>query len=101
MERLYTGFKNADLIFTKHPLTIHKFEEKSMTIAQKRATSPKLDNRFLSSLQKQFPELIPPAIAILIFLTIWQLFSWTPGATLPGPIQVVQDTWILDFVSLL
>ena len=66
-----------------------------MTIAQKRATSPTLENKFLSGLQKQLPELIPPAIALLIFLTIWQLFSWTPGATLPGPIQVIQDTWIL------
>ncbi|HEY9860881.1 MAG TPA: nitrate ABC transporter permease [Candidatus Obscuribacterales bacterium] len=36
-----------------------------------------------------------PAIAIAIFLAIWQLFSWLPGATLPGPIQVVQETWIL------
>ncbi|AFZ26840.1 nitrate ABC transporter, permease protein [Cylindrospermum stagnale PCC 7417] len=66
-----------------------------MTLAQKRSTSPKFDNSFLSSLQKQFPNLVPPVIAILIFLAIWQLFSWTPGATLPGPIKVVQDTWIL------
>lgn len=66
-----------------------------MTIAQKRSTTPKFDNNFLSGLQKQFPELVPPAIALLIFLAIWQLFSWTPGATLPGPIKVIQDTWIL------
>ncbi|MBD2663801.1 bicarbonate transport permease protein [Richelia sinica FACHB-800] len=63
-----------------------------MTIAQKR---PSFDNSFLNNLQKQFPNLVPPAIAILIFLAVWQLFAWTPGATLPGPIQVVQDTWIL------
>ncbi len=66
-----------------------------MTIAQKRPASPKLDNSFLSNLQKQFPELVPPAIALVIFLTIWQLFSWTPGATLPGPIKVIQETWVL------
>ena len=66
-----------------------------MTIAQKRPTTPKFDNSFLSGLQKQLPELIPPAIALAIFLVIWQIFSWTPGATLPGPIQVIQDTWIL------
>ncbi|MGB3653912.1 MAG: nitrate ABC transporter permease, partial [Rivularia sp. (in: cyanobacteria)] len=29
------------------------------------------------------------------FLIVWQLFSWIPGATLPGPIKVIQDTWIL------
>ncbi|ABA20650.1 Nitrate transport permease [Trichormus variabilis ATCC 29413] len=66
-----------------------------MTVAQKRPVNPRFDNSFLSSLQKQFPDLFPPAIAIVIFLVIWQLFSWTPGATLPGPVQVIQDTWIL------
>ena len=50
-----------------------------------------------SRLSKQLPDLIPPIIAIAIFLAVWQLFSWTPGATLPGPIQVVQDTWVLIF----
>ncbi|PSB32520.1 nitrate ABC transporter permease [Chlorogloea sp. CCALA 695] len=50
-----------------------------------------------SRLSKQLPDLIPPIIAIAIFLALWQLFSWTPGATLPGPIQVVQDTWVLIF----
>jgi bicarbonate transport system permease protein len=72
-------------------------EHSIMTLAQKRPASPKLNNGFISSLQKQFPDLIPPAIAIAIFLIIWQLFAWTPGATLPGPIQVIQDTWILIF----
>ncbi|MDZ8186330.1 MAG: nitrate ABC transporter permease [Nostoc sp. ChiSLP02] len=68
-----------------------------MTIAQRRSTSPKFNNGFISRLQKQFPDLIPPIIAIIIFLVLWQLFAWTPGATLPGPIQVIQDTWILIF----
>lgn len=65
-----------------------------MTVAQRR-NNTKLDNGFLASLQKQLPEIFPPVIAILIFLALWQLFSWTPGATLPGPIKVVEDTWIL------
>ncbi|MBD2168984.1 nitrate ABC transporter permease [Calothrix sp. FACHB-156] len=66
-----------------------------MTIAQKRPASPRLDNSFISRLQKQFPNVVPPAIAIIIFLVVWQLFALTPGATLPGPIQVITDTWIL------
>jgi bicarbonate transport system permease protein len=49
----------------------------------------------VSRLKKLLPDLVPPLVAIAIFLLVWQLFSWTPGATLPGPIQVVQDTWIL------
>jgi bicarbonate transport system permease protein len=68
-----------------------------MTIAQKRPASARLDNGFISWLKKQLPNLIPPAVAIAIFLIIWQLFAFIPGATLPGPIQVVQDTWILIF----
>lgn len=68
-----------------------------MTIAQKRPASARLDNSFISGLKKKLPDLIPPSIAIAIFLILWQLFAWIPGATLPGPIQVVQDTWILIF----
>ncbi|HAZ43879.1 MAG TPA: nitrate ABC transporter, permease protein [Cyanobacteria bacterium UBA11369] len=64
-----------------------------MTTVQRRAASNR--NDFLSQLQKQIPDLIPPIIAIAAFLFVWQLFSWTPGATLPGPIQIIQDTWIL------
>jgi bicarbonate transport system permease protein len=70
-------------------------EQKIMTVAQRRPASPKFDNSFLSQLQKQFPNIVPPAIAIVIFLLVWQLFAWTPGATLPGPIQVIEDTWTL------
>ena len=35
------------------------------------------------------------AAAILVFLVLWQLFCSSPEATLPGPIQVLQDTWEL------
>ena len=68
-----------------------------MTIAQKRPVTPRFNNSFISRLQKQFPDIVPPTIAIIIFLIIWQLFAFTPGATLPGPIQVIQDTWVLIF----
>jgi bicarbonate transport system permease protein len=68
-----------------------------MTIAQKRSAGASLDNGFISWLKKQLPNLIPPSVAIAIFLILWQLFAFIPGATLPGPIQVVQDTWILIF----
>ncbi|MBW4604624.1 MAG: nitrate ABC transporter permease [Calothrix sp. FI2-JRJ7] len=65
-----------------------------MTTVQRRPAA--MDgNGFAARIQKQIPELIPPAIAIGVFLAVWQLFSWIPGATLPGPIQVIQDTRIL------
>ena len=65
------------------------------TFTPRRANN--LENGWLSRLQKQLPDIVPPIVAIAIFLIIWQLFSWTPGATLPGPIQVIQDTWVLIF----
>ncbi|MEC4814244.1 MAG: nitrate ABC transporter permease [Scytonema sp. PMC 1069.18] len=64
-------------------------------VTLQRRSSVKTQNVWLARLQKQYPDLIPPIIAIAIFLVVWQLFAWIPGATLPGPIQVVQDTWIL------
>lgn len=65
-----------------------------MTTLQRRPSSA-AQNKWLAKLQKQFPDLLPPIAAITIFLVVWQLFSWLPGATLPGPIQVVTDTRIL------
>lgn len=66
-----------------------------MTTLQRRASTNTSENVMVSRLKKLLPDLVPPLVAIAIFLVVWQLFSWTPGATLPGPIQVVQDTWIL------
>ncbi|KAB8318055.1 nitrate ABC transporter permease [Tolypothrix campylonemoides VB511288] len=66
-----------------------------MVTLQRRSSANSSQNVWLSRLQKQYPDLLPPLAALAIFLVLWQLFSWTPGATLPGPIQVVQETWIL------
>ena len=68
-----------------------------MTIAGKQASETRFDSSFLArlKLKERLRDLIPPTIAIIIFLTIWQLFSLLPGAALPGPIRVVQDTWLL------
>jgi nitrate/nitrite transport system permease protein len=46
-------------------------------------------------LGKQAKVLYPPAIALLIFLVIWQVLTSLPGATLPTPIQTVEETWEL------
>ncbi len=68
-----------------------------MTIARKQPSTTVFDSSFRArlKLKERLNDLIPPAIAIIIFLTIWQLFSLLPGAALPGPIRVVQDTWML------
>ncbi len=66
-----------------------------MTTTTKRPVSPSIDRSIVARFQKQLPDIIPPLIALIVFLIVWQLFSWIPGATLPGPIKVIQDTWIL------
>ena len=66
-----------------------------MTTLQRRASANNSENALVSRLKKLLPDLVPPLVAIAIFLLVWQIFSMTPGATLPGPFQVVQDTWIL------
>ncbi|MCY7391198.1 MAG: nitrate ABC transporter permease [Leptolyngbyaceae cyanobacterium CAN_BIN12] len=68
-----------------------------MTIADDRSTTKTFNSPFLArlKLKERLSDLIPPVIAISIFLILWQLFSFLPKATLPGPIQVVQDTWFL------
>ncbi len=44
-------------------------------------------NKFLSK------KVIPPIIAIFIFLAIWQLLCLNPNFKLPGPIETFSETW--------
>jgi bicarbonate transport system permease protein len=64
-----------------------------MTIARRRYPT----NSFLSKIKwkERLSDVVIPLVFFLGLLIIWQLFSSLPGATLPSPIKVVQDTWIL------
>jgi bicarbonate transport system permease protein len=42
--------------------------------------------------QKNASEIIPPFIGIAVFLTVWQLFSWSGVTRLPGPVSLWTDT---------
>jgi len=46
-------------------------------------------------LGRSIKRLVPTAIALFILLALWQALCSAPDASLPGPIQVVQDTWEL------
>lgn len=59
--------------------------------ARSRFNMARLSNQVLNSLKG----LIPPTVAILIFLAIWQVLTMGPNATLPTPVRTVQDTWEL------
>jgi nitrate ABC transporter permease subunit len=51
--------------------------------------APSLSTKLVNLLTK----FIPTVVAIAIFLVIWQLLCSVPGATLPGPLKVLQETW--------
>jgi nitrate ABC transporter permease subunit len=60
-----------------------------------------LTNRSRNSLATQLPSriaqsfkrAIPTVIAIVVFLTVWQVLCSGPDATLPSPTKVLQETW--------
>jgi len=62
------------------------------TTRSRKSTTNGSSNFFTAYLQKQLPELIPPLIAIAIFLAIWQLLSTTGITKLPGPISLWTET---------
>ena len=51
--------------------------------------------KWVKDLQKKLPKLATSAIALLIFLLIWQILCFSPDAPLPSPTKVVSDTWEL------
>ncbi|HEY9762615.1 MAG TPA: nitrate ABC transporter permease [Trichocoleus sp.] len=54
------------------------------------------NNTFVASLQdfwkKKGGDILPPVIGVLVFLTIWQIFSSSGLTRLPGPLSLWTDT---------
>jgi nitrate/nitrite transport system permease protein len=51
--------------------------------------------KWVRDIQKELPKLATSAIALGIFLLIWQILCFSPDAPLPSPTKVVSDTWEL------
>lgn len=64
-------------------------------MAQSSNRSNSTVNPMLAKVFEQLRKVGISAAAILIFLVLWQLLCSSPEATLPGPIQVLEDTWEL------
>lgn len=54
-----------------------------------------LPTQILTQLRKQAADAIPPMVALLIFLVIWQILCSGPKAPLPAPLTVISETWDL------
>lgn len=67
-----------------------------MTIAQRRPIRTTSGNaRRNQKLKQKLDDILTPVVTIAILLVLWQIFSSLPGANLPGPIKVIQETWTL------
>lgn len=65
-----------------------------MALAEKRSTTKakfKIDDKLKTRIIDDY---ITPFVTLIILLALWELFS-NFNKTLPGPIKVVQDTWLL------
>jgi bicarbonate transport system permease protein len=64
-----------------------------MTIARKQPTYRpfNLDKK----MRERLDNMLTPLLTIVILLVIWQLLVMVTRSSLPGPIKVVQDTWLL------
>lgn len=51
--------------------------------------------RFVSAARRFLSQVLPPLIIIGLLIGIWQILGSRPGASLPSPSQVVNDTWEL------
>ena len=66
-----------------------------MTAELSRRSNNSLATMLSTMLGRSIKRLVPTAIALFILLALWQALCSAPDASLPGPIQVVQDTWEL------
>jgi nitrate/nitrite transport system permease protein len=64
-----------------------------MTATVDRNSNSSNSKKVGSQIGKQLKKLVPTAIAIAIILVLWQIYSATPDANLPGPIKTVSETW--------
>jgi len=54
-----------------------------------------LNARALAFATNAFVSIVPPVVMITLILVVWQLLCSQPGATLPPPLTVLNDTWEL------
>lgn len=64
-----------------------------MTLQLERRSKIKKQNNLLKIIQKRSGKIIPPLIAIALFLIIWQILCSSPDSNLPSPIKTFEETW--------
>ena len=64
-----------------------------MTAKTHRLQTNKPQQLVTSFFQKQAKYIVPPLVALALFLLVWQLLCPPGSKGLPGPMQVIGDTW--------
>ncbi len=57
------------------------------------SSKSRFPQRMAALIGKQAKSLVPPLMALILFLVIWQLLTMGQGASLPSPLKVLQETW--------
>lgn len=72
---------------------------KPLPAASAAPTAPKAPSTLLPSIGRGLSRLaqgvLPPLLVLALLLGIWELATSSPGASLPSPSRVVEDTWEL------
>jgi nitrate/nitrite transport system permease protein len=64
-------------------------------ISPRRSSAPNVLIQFLAHLKKNAPKVATSAIAIFLFLVIWQILCMGSDPRLPAPLTVINETWDL------
>lgn len=67
--------------------------QSSTGIGSPASSAPSSAWRQRVQIHKALRRILLPATAILLVLILWQIIYSRPGANLPTPLQVWQDTW--------
>lgn len=54
-------------------------------------------SRFVETLKNYSSSLVPVVVCAGLCLALWQLLCLSPESKMPGPIKVIQQTWVLLF----
>lgn len=69
-----------------------------MAVQAGRLSSKNSSNKLVAQILKKSKKAIPPLVAVLIFLVVWQILCSAPDAGFPGPIKILSDPKVQKFL---
>jgi nitrate/nitrite transport system permease protein len=69
-----------------------------MAVQAGRLSTKNSSSKLLAQIGKKSKKAIPPLVAVLIFLVVWQIFCSAPDAEFPGPIKILSDPKVQKFL---